>query len=235
MLAVLKTILTIICCFILCLIIFVVVGVAMQKTAENSHRCALRHLCRRVGTRLYTIKDTHPCYIVFGTLLGYRREKDIILGDEDVDFATTASNEDLEAAIDKVRSALALDDSLIIKRSSQRVLKACDRKQTNASCDVYFYNDVDDKNIVYEGGPRMEEKKSEIYPLEKTRFLGIDVFVPKNVDEHLQKWYGHDFITPRYDDKGAGRGVELGATLKRYGLVWRYILGIRKSIVNEHK
>jgi hypothetical protein len=163
-----------------------------------------RRALRRIVPGVCAVLNAHGIdyWADFGTLLGFRRERDIILSDKDADLGVLRDEKPKILALggELARAGFALTDR---GGRSQRVLRVRDRR-TGYHLDIYTY--------VLDGGVlRSDMMRSEDIPAALVNdrvaaaFLGGSIVVPRDVDAILRHRYGDAFHVPRRGDKGATR------------------------------
>lgn len=157
------------------------------------------------------LKQHHiPHWMDCGTCLGAYRYQGIIPWDEDIDIAVLRSD------FDNVRNALkeldpkkyaVYDWSSRDKKKSYLMLWM---KETGRTLDIYFFDLDKEKGelqaIVSNIDCHLMTKKwkirerrfvrsmpyDQVFPLKKTQFDGLEVYVPNRTKEYLQQIYGKD-------------------------------------------
>lgn len=174
---------------------------ALTPLVDRRRRNALRRLVPAVCG----ILDAHGVtyWADFGTLLGFRREGDIILSDKDADLSILASDKPKILALGDpfARAGLEVTDR---GGRSQRVLRIRDRR-TAYHLDIYTYTE-DGYTLRSDLMSPQEDIPARL--VERCRhasFLGGSMRVPHDVDAVLRHRYGDGFATPRRGDKGKTR------------------------------
>jgi hypothetical protein len=139
----------------------------------------------------------------FGTLLGFHRERDIILSDKDADLSIVIDQKPRIMALAGELAAAGYD---LTDRGgrSRRVIRIRDRR-TGYYVDVYTYEREGMLLRSQLVSPNDDIPWTLVARRIHARFLGTTVTVPENVEAVLTHRYGPDFGTPRRGDKGATR------------------------------
>lgn len=168
----------------------------------------------------------------FGTLLGFRRERDIISSDKDADLSVMADQKPRIVALAPAfaRAGLELTDR---GGRSGMVLRVLDVR-TRYHLDIYTY--------VREGDTLRSELTSPsedipAYLVERrtvASFLDGTIRIPEDVDAVLRYRYGADFLTPRRGDKGATRPYNRGRAVMEdieagWVGIWSWLRGLMPS------
>jgi len=149
-------------------------------------------------------------WLVYGTLLGYVREKDFISHDYDIDLGLFHNDKNLglekvllkygfkkvrEFQIDRGRYGLeqtyelngvTVDFFYIIDDGNKFIA------HTFYSEDSYSMNQTIERN----GGLLVTEFIFTPYYLERIEFKGAFFYIPKNPDLYLKEYYGEDYMIP---------------------------------------
>jgi hypothetical protein len=172
---------------------------------DRRRRSALRRVVPAVCRGL----DAHGIdyWADFGTLLGYRREADIILSDKDADLCVRAAEKPRILSLERefARAGLSVTDR---GGSSRQVLRIQDRR-TRYHLDVYTY--VQDGGILRSEtiSPQEDIPAALVERCVAAPFLGGSMRVPADVDAVLRHRYGDGFAVPRRGDKGRTRPYSL--------------------------
>lgn len=174
---------------------------ALTPVIDRLRRDALR----RLVPAACAVLDAHAIdyWADFGTLLGFRRDGDIILGDKDADLSVMADEKPKILALEGAFATAGLD---LIARGgrSGRVLRIRDPR-TRYHLDVYSYTRDGDMLRSELTSPSEDIPAALVEGRHSLPFLGGSVRVPRNVDGVLRYRYGDRFLTPRRGDKGATR------------------------------
>lgn len=178
---------------------------ALTPVIDRSRRQALRGLVPRVCA----ILDAHHIayWADFGTLLGFRRHRDIIVSDKDADLCVLASEKPRIVAL---APAFAGNGMELTDRGgrSQRVLRIFDAR-TRYHLDIYTYvreGELLRSELV---SPNEDIAAALVERIVDQPFLGGSIRVPADVDAVLRYRYGDDYLTPRRGDKGIARQYNL--------------------------
>lgn len=228
-------VLSILCLVVFALILFGTVGEMQRESVEESHRKNLRAHLKKMVEALGDV----PYSLDFGTLLGYVRENNIILGDEDVDLTVSLS----EVNADDIIARLHTKSGFEIRRDGN-ILKVYDVDNSNISGDIYMRSQVykDDDVVTHRvdiGGKSNDFPVRGFKDIVETVMFNND-FPVKVVHEDIAKQrlidsYGENYMTPIYRKKaGATSAVKnLKNRVIRSAMVWRSVLGIRKKPFGE--
>jgi len=151
--------------------------------------------------------NTKP-FLIYGTLLGYYRNKDLICYDYDLDFGIDSVEykditDYLVKNIDKYHEYKINVKNLLNYKSVEII-----HKSTRISADISGFTLKDDmysrdvlqlysKYYLNEDCVYMD--KEWITPLKNVRFLNRDCYIP-NIPENLLKcYYGNNFLIPDHD------------------------------------
>jgi lipopolysaccharide cholinephosphotransferase len=126
-----------------------------------------------------------PFILFFGSLLGFVREKDFIVNDDDVDV--------LAERKDRIRILEILTDAKF-----KFVSKSPDFIQIETEYgpfDFYFYDAVGTQiRIPWE---HIFVKRDHVFPAELVEYFGFNVYVPKNRLDTMKRLYGDKWMIPR--------------------------------------
>jgi hypothetical protein len=174
---------------------------ALTPLVDRRRRDALRRIVPAVCGVLDA--DGVDYWADFGTLLGFRREQDIILSDKDADLCVMR---DEQPRILALAPALAAAGLAITARGgrSRRVLRVSDQR-TGYHVDIYTYTRDGAwlrSDLVSPGEDipaALVERRSD------APFLGGSIRVPADTHAVLLHRYGPEYHRPRRGDKGASR------------------------------
>ena len=182
---------------------------ALTPIVDRRRRAALRRLVPNVCA----ILDAHGIdyWADFGTLLGFRREADIISSDKDADLSVMA---DEKARIVALAPAFARAGMELTARGgrSNRVLRIYDAR-TRYHLDIYTY--TRDGAVLRSElcSPSEDIPAALVERRLPATFLGGSIRVPENIDGVLRYRYGDGYLTPRRGDKGITRPYRRGRAL----------------------
>lgn len=165
-------------------------------------------------------------WLVYGTLLGYAREKDFISHDYDIDLGVflDKKNNKLEKVLNeygfvKVREYKIDDGEYGLEQTYELNGITVDffytKKQEKEYLAHTFYSDKGlnmNQTISKYGGLLVTEFVFTPFDLELITFKDANFFVPVNYDLYLKEYYGANYMTPNRDWKtemaGNGRKVD---------------------------
>lgn len=122
--------------------------------------------------------------LFFGSLLGYVREDNFIEGDDDVDILI--ERKDMKDVVETLKSkGYKLG---VINNSFLQVTTS------HGPFDIYVYDIEDD--VVKIKWERKTIPLSTVLPVEKVKYFGFSIYVPKNRKETVRKLYGEKWMIP---------------------------------------
>ena len=159
----------------------------------------IRKILREMLINIVNIFNKHNIYywVDFGTLLGIYREKDIILGDNDIDICILDTDKTHEIIKTKITFDLNKYNYIIKKLDwdAYRIYYYIGSGQFFA--DIYI-NKIKDKTIIGATGKNSNISKDKIGKVRKIKWNNLYVSVPENINETLKWRYGDDYMTPKY-------------------------------------
>lgn len=174
---------------------------ALTPVVDRRRRAALRRLVPAVCAILDA--DGIGYWADFGTLLGFRREADIIVSDKDADLSVMADERSRIVALAPQFAREGFELTECGGRSG-RVLRIHDRR-TLYHLDIYTYQRDGDMLRSDLHSPNEDIPAHLVSRRVPATFLGGSIQVPQNVDDVLLHRYGEGYLTPRRGDKGATR------------------------------
>jgi len=155
-------------------------------------------------TNISELSNTKP-FILYGTLLGYIRNKDLICYDYDLDFGI--NNNDYEIFKTHLINYLKDNKDIEIEIKDFMNMKSTKliHKNTGISADIftlslnnYYYNrDVSKLYTKYYLNENcVDMPKNWIDNLQKVLFLGRYTYIPNKPHELLKCYYGTNYMTP---------------------------------------
>jgi phosphorylcholine metabolism protein LicD len=144
-----------------------------------------------------------PLWLEFGTLLGYRRENDIICYDDDLDFGAFYS--DKKRIVNVLRQLEREEDDIKIDYKcgfpgicSYGIVY----KPIKLSADISMYhlkgNQLVPSLITHIYRSRKLMPKKDYLPLKRIKFLDKNIYVPNDIDKVLLDEYGESFMMPSH-------------------------------------
>jgi hypothetical protein len=175
--------------------------IAITPIIDHRRRVALRRTLADVCRVFEAAGIDYWCD--FGTLLGFYREHDIILGDKDVDLSIVATEKGriMALAPEFARHGYQLTDR---GGRAGRLIRIYDRR-TRYYADVYPYIQQGAVLRSVLASPQEDVPVRLVERRVPASFLGATLLVPADVEAMLVHRYGPAFATPRRGDKGAGR------------------------------
>lgn len=150
-------------------------------------------------------------FITAGTALGYLRENDLIDHDNDFDFGILAENwkkeahEGLYNLCEKVEPFYKKGFNTEVSFPNQYGLR-----RPGVVADIYFYYKGEGKKFVgpsrytihYTEKGIFEHRTQTIEKIKPASFCGLNVYVPKNIEQFIIDIYGNDWKKPiKKDDQ----------------------------------
>jgi phosphorylcholine metabolism protein LicD len=145
--------------------------------------------------------------ILYGTLLGYIREKNLICHDYDIDFFIEEKYQNILSKL--LLDAYKYDDeyNVIIDNNYFRRKIVVIHKNTSLNADIDIFT-VDKKSntmyrhtnclivkYLYDGDTcRCKYPIDWFYPLKEVYFLGKKVYIPNNINDTLKCEYGKNYM-----------------------------------------
>lgn len=183
---------------LICLLLFLAFLIFLLEVVLDDPVC---HTRRRVLRQLFL--DTTeafdqkqvPYWADFGTLLGVYRDRDIIIGDRDVDLALMkADQERAWQALQPLRKKGYRLENTGIKLNVWRKAGF-----TELRSEIMFYQDVE-QNSIRES--ILTFSRDLVFPLKQHRWWGRMILVPQRTEDYLVAEYGDTWKIPRDGDKG---------------------------------
>ena len=141
------------------------------------------------------INDIKPV-LMYGGLIGYYFNGEMLPWDDDLDMILT------EPYISRLKNYNS-DDWLIEINPNSKEYSTYDvnniisarviSKETGAFIDILFHAEID--NMLYCKDKNVYDK-DDIYPLQKSKYYDIDIYLPNKIKECLIKRYGIRVLTP---------------------------------------
>lgn len=202
--------------FIDCVIIFLFLFIFglhiytyLYKQSIKERMSVSPQIRRSILIDLYELIDkvaintgTKP-FIIYGTLLGYERNKDLICYDFDLDYGII--NDEYELFKNELFKINNDKYTILIKKYlSYETIEIID-KYTRISADIFQFKTENGKvqrlvsptyTVKYLGECASYYPEEWIYPLKRVDFLGKQVHIPNNAPKLLECYYSKDYIIP---------------------------------------
>lgn len=156
---------------------------------QERARTRLRELYLTLNQFLQDLEVDY--WLAYGTLLGYHRESDLILGDHDIDVALLARDyQKVKDFQHRLPAGFHLVDT-----SAQHGGPKLYLRHGLFAADLYFYEERDQHLRLYLRSHLIADRtpvpKDLILPTRPARFLGQATRVPNQVEELLKWTYGY--------------------------------------------
>jgi len=196
-----------------------------------ARRRMLRELLFDTSIALTSTQFTH--WLDFGALLGIHRDQDLILYDNDIDFAVLSP--DWQLLEQKLKKTLPQYSVAIVVPSEDPTTKFMRVYCMLGMADIFGAFPIGDSNSGGVGNSKIlvdcghgdctAVQSDIVLPPTTMQWKGREISVPSNLPAMLESRYGLDWKTPRYMDKGTDE-VE---GRKLYARIFRGLstLGIR--------
>ena len=170
---------------------------------------ALQDLARTLN------RSGHKIFLVSGTLLGYRREGKLLDHDKDIDVGVMGWTEQFEIFDSLWRSNLFHLTAKYLKGIDTYYMSVV-HVTTKITIDIFLYKKMGDKIVTgldFLFGHRQTFAFTP-FALKQVNFLGVDLYVPDNVDLNLEENFGNW----RVPDAGYISHLESPSTMDKGGL-----------------
>ena len=150
----------------------------------------------RISPKLKDIKH----FLFYGTLLGYKRNNNVIEGDDDIDILVEISQKhELIQRLLKLGYEISINEKYFVQATSQ-----IDGITTYSDFYLYEDNPYNDyiidrwslEGIVSDYTKHLHIPKNLIYPLKKGRMQDIEVSLPNKVSDICEFIYGKNYNIP---------------------------------------
>jgi hypothetical protein len=210
--------------FSISLLLFFGVGLGVEHHVSLQRRTALRGVLFDLQKPL---QASHvPFFLDFGTALGQVRERDLILGDIDVDIGVCVCDKGDERVVyETLQQHLSSRYHIHLRED---LIQLYQKQDSNNSADVYFYRLQAQKWCFHD----ISTSQDLLFPLQYVSLQDSTEKLPLAARPHdfLVERYGESYMTPIPWDKGVdgGRTPVLWSTVLRCAMTWRDVLGIQK-------
>jgi phosphorylcholine metabolism protein LicD len=181
----------------------------LRKTRASLDANVRTNILKYLYSKIVDIFNRYdiPLWLEYGTLLGYRRENDIICYDDDLDFG--AFYTDKTRIVNVLRQLEKEEDDIKVdyKCSFPGICSyGIVYKPIKLSADISMYHV--DKNrltpsfITHIYRKRKSMPKKDYLPLKRVKFLDKYIYIPNDTNKVLLDEFGSSFMTPshRCDD-----------------------------------
>jgi phosphorylcholine metabolism protein LicD len=202
--------------FIDCIIVFLFLSIFglhiytyLYKKSVRERMSVTPQIRRQILIDLYKLiykvsvnSGTKP-FIIYGTLLGYVRNKDLICYDFDLDFGIS-NDEYLKFKEELYKINNDKYTILIKKYLTYETIEIID-DDTRISADIFQFKIENGKvqrlvsptySVSYLGECTAYYPEEWIYPLKQVEFLGKGIYIPNDAPKLLECYYGKDYIIP---------------------------------------
>jgi len=183
---------------------YMLLEVKLRKSIDTNIRRDILIDLYNIIINVSEISNTKP-FLLYGTLLGYIRNNDLICYDYDLDFGIKIDEYELFKYNIKEYLKNNNEIELIIKDVfNYRSIKLI-HKNTGISCDLFTYSLINDKynrdvmklySKYYLKENCIDISKNWIDELQQVYFLGRYTYIPNKSKQLLECYYGKDYMTP---------------------------------------
>jgi len=201
--------------FALVLVVFICLDRWMYHRSLEERRRIPPQVRRRVLIKLFTVVcecaracDVQP-FLLYGTLLGYVRNKDLICYDFDLDFAVMGVDDHrrlvtcLRDLAHRSRGALAVKERQFLHWRSAVLVD----NVTGLNADIFVFLPSRGGTHVRRAVPSLYSRLvlkecrtrfpvSSLLPLRSVEFLGQSTWIPNDPHVLLECYYGSDYLVP---------------------------------------
>jgi hypothetical protein len=142
--------------------------------------------------------------IIYGTLLGWYRDNDVIDYDDDADMFCLKTE---HKKIWELRHNLAGYGLKMIQDKRKNIIQIVSLTDSNkvgkdhgGSIDIYFLKSINRKT--HDVWNKHIFDPVDLFPAKKINFLGMDMYAPNNSAKLVKKLYCDDFMIPQETKKG---------------------------------
>ena len=147
---------------------------------------ALQDLARTLNN------NGHKIFLIAGTLLGYHREGKLLDHDKDIDVGVMGWAEQFEIFDTLWRSNLFVLSARYLTGTKTHCIAVVHR-ETGITIDIFFYRYIDGKfvNGLNFNFGNCQTFAFTPFQLKQINFLGVDMYVPDNIELNLQEDFGN--------------------------------------------
>ncbi|MFT7036848.1 MAG: phosphorylcholine metabolism protein LicD [Cyclobacteriaceae bacterium] len=186
-----------------------IINVYCVSLPGNYRRKKIIHLEQIYQVTNQYLKTLNVGYwLDFGTLLGYYRERNILLHDVDVDFGISEVDfEKTWTSRHLLPKGFTMYDTSHKHRGPKLFIS-----YKGFDVDLYFYEDQGKKIASYEESKYPSDSKPLdkhlVFPIKEIEFLGSSTFIPNAPKEYLEHYYGY-IGANRIRDQSTGYWMEI--------------------------
>ena len=131
-------------------------------------------------------------FLVSGTLLGYAREGQLLAHDKDIDVGVFGWQSQFDICIALQKSGRFSFSANLLK-AEEAFCVPIQHKRTGIWIDIFIYHSQDDKFITGVDFDYGHQQRFAFTPFElrPVKFLGVDMYVPNDVQRNLEENYGN--------------------------------------------
>ena len=196
-----------------------------NKRKENKKQIAYRKYNIEILKDIFQVAKSNkfPLICAYGTLLGIVRDNQLLPWDDDMDFIIL---DDGNFSWDEFNNCMKANGFWIYRKYEQdNKIVEMSYKKKNVLCDVRIWDNYDVERDVYgdyflidnyeykyrdyEEYDMTVQKMIPINKIVYKRFSGIDVMIPENSNDVLEKMYGQDWKCPNPHYKPSGEKIRV--------------------------
>jgi len=148
-----------------------------------------RQLLKDINKIFNQYKISH--FLMGGTLLGAIRDKNFIVGDNDIDLGVFKDFWNLDT-FPSILKDLKNESIIVNNLAANCVLNVT---RDSIPLDVCFHRKTNEHYIIQGNGWKIKIPEEFLNSLDCINFLGIDINIPHNVEEYLNGFYNNSWRT----------------------------------------